>query len=109
MVDITQFLVIGIGVNGRHQAALNTNAIGYGFHHGCEAVSGAGGVGDDVVIGGQGVIIDAVYDGGISVGRGCRNNHLAGTSAQVGCRGFVLGEQAGALEHDIDMVIFPGQ
>ena len=57
--------------------------------HRREAVGGARGVGDDQVVLGQLVVVDAVDDGQVgAVGRG-RDQHALGAGLEVG-RGLVL-------------------
>jgi hypothetical protein len=63
-VDLVEdLLVVGVGVDRGHQPALDADRIVEHLGHGREAVGGARRVGDDLVIGGQLVVVDAIDDG----------------------------------------------
>jgi hypothetical protein len=73
------------------------------------AVSGAGGVGDYLLLPGVvSTLVDAEDDGGVLVAGGGGDDDFFG--AAIGMRpGFIgIGEFAGGLDNDIDAVIFPG-
>jgi hypothetical protein len=76
---------------------------------GREAVGGAGRVRDDRVRRRQLVVVHAVDDGDVLVGRGCRDQHLLRAGRQV-LRGAVAArEDARAFHRDVDAELAPGQ
>ena len=80
---VQDHLVAGVSVDGAHNAGLNLPAIVQSLSHGSQAVGGAGSSGDDVVILGQGVVVDIVNDGGQVVASGSGDNDLLGTGIDV--------------------------
>lgn len=109
VVDVGQILVVGVGVNGGHQAAFDAQLAVQHLGHGRQAVGGAGGVGDDLVRLAQQVVVDAIDHGGIGAfGRG-RDDHFAGAGADMRGRLGSVGEQAGAFKHHVDLLGGPGQ
>src|ERR1019366_6192348 len=68
-----------------------------------------GGVGDDLVILGQLVVVDAIDHGQVGAVGGRRHQHALGAGREMH-RGFVLGgEDAGAFHRDVDAEILPRQ
>ncbi len=57
----------------------------------------------------QGVVVDAVYDGGVRAFGGSRDNHFPGPGGDVRGGFFAVGEQTGAFKDDIDVLGFPWQ
>src|SRR6185312_8755650 len=100
--DVENALVVGVGVDGGHQRLLDAEAVVDNLGGGGEAVGGAGGVGDDVVLGWViRVLVDAEHDGDVLAFGRRGDDHLLDAVAQVG-PGFVrIGEEAGALDHDL--------
>src|SRR5690606_31845551 len=73
-------------------------------------VGGAGSVGNDGVGGLQHVVVHAVHDGGVNVlAARCGDDHLFGTALEVGRSLFLAGEEARALQNDVDVQLAPGQ
>ena len=60
-------LVAGIGVHRGHVAVLDADRLVQHVRHRREAIGGAGGVGDDVVLLRQLLVIDAIDDGQVRV------------------------------------------
>ena len=54
-----------------------------------------------------GVLVDAHDDGGVDVGAGRGDDHLAGARPQVCRRGGARAEQAGRLHDDVDAEVLP--
>ena len=74
-----------------------------------EAVGGAGGVGDDEVVLRQLVVVDAVDDRQVgAVGRS-RDDDALGAGREVGGGLVARGEDAGALEGDVDAEVLVRQ
>jgi hypothetical protein len=71
---------------------------------GRQAVGGAGGVGDDRVLGRQLVVIDAVDDGEIDALGRRRDQHALGAGVEMLLGALAVGEEAGAFERDVDIV-----
>jgi hypothetical protein len=95
-------LVVGVGVDRRHEALLDADRIVKHLGHGGEAVRGAGGVRDDHVVLRQLVVVDAVDDREVGAVGGSRDDDALGAGGQVS-RGLLLrGEDAGAFHGDID-------
>ena len=73
MRQVEEFLIIGVGVDGGHGAAVDAEGFLENFGDGREAVGGAGSVGNDVV--GRrivGLVVDAENERGVGTigGRG---------------------------------------
>ena len=77
--------------------------------HRGEAVGGAGGRGDDVVIGGQRLVVDVVDDRGEVVARGSGDDDLLGAGVDVSLGLGLGGVEAGALEDDVNAELAPGE
>jgi len=75
---------------------------------GSETVGGAAGVGDDVVVGNIKFIVVDTHNHRdvLSLGRS-GDDDLLGACGQMTLGLFGIGEEAGALKHDIDIEIFP--
>src|SRR5690625_5626838 len=73
VVHIAQRLVVGVGMYCRHGALFDTELVVQYLGNGRQAVSGARGVGDNLVAGLQGFMVNAVYHGGIHVSTGSRS------------------------------------
>ena len=111
MRAVLQVLVLGVGVHGGHQPALDAERVVEHLGQRCQAVGGAGGVGDHVV-GGRviGRLVHAQDDGGDAVaGGGRRHDDLASPGLQVTAGVGGLGEPAGGLHDDLRAEISPGQ
>ena len=66
-------------------------------------------VGDDLVILGQLVVVDAIDHGEVGAVGGRRDEHALGAGGQMQRRLVLGGEDAGAFHRDVDAEIFPGQ
>ena len=100
---IQRRLVAGVGVDGGHIAALDAEQVVQDLGHGGQGIGGARAVGDDDVVGSQGLMVDLVDDGLVGTVAGGRDQHPLGAGGQVG-RGLFLGrEDAGAFEGDVDV------
>ena len=53
--------------------------------------------------------VDAIHHGGIGIGGGRGNQYLAGASLQVSGGLLPAGETAGAFQHQVHVVLPPGQ
>ena len=74
-----------------------------------QAIGRARGVGDDLVVLGQLVVVDAVDDGEVGAVGGRRDQHALGAGGQMRRRLVLRGEDAGALEGDVDAQLLPRQ
>ena len=102
-------LVVGVGVHRRHEALLDADRVVHHLGERRQAIGGAGGVGDDEMVAGQLVVVDAVDDGEIGIvgRRGDEDALGAGVEMRLG---LLLGsEEAGAFERDVDPERLPGQ
>lgn len=109
MVYIGQVLVVGVGVDGGHQALLDAQFALQHLGHRRQAVGGAGGVGDDLHVRRQHLFVDAIHHGGVGTLGGRGDQDLARAGCKM-CGGLVaFGEQPGAFEHHIDLMGFPRQ
>ncbi len=102
-------LVVGIRVNGVHQAALDAESIIQHFGGGSEAVGGARSVRDNVMPGGIiHVFIDAQHHCQIfAFGRG-GNDDLLRAALEMRRRFIGISEKAGRFDHQVDTIIAPG-
>ena len=98
---IKNFLIVGIGVHRRHQALHDAKLAVQ--HHGDrrQAVGGARGVGNDVVAGFKLVVVHAVNHCQINILARRGDQHLLGTSGDVGAGLGGIGEEAGAFQGDL--------
>ena len=102
-------LVAGVGMDRGHEAGFDADRVVEHLGDRRQAVGGARGVGDDLVVLGQLVVVDAEDHGEIGAVGGRRNQHALGAGGQMR-RGLVLGgEDAGALQRDVDAEILPRQ
>ncbi|MNR07933.1 hypothetical protein D3C85_1240660 [compost metagenome] len=110
MTHVGQHLVVGEGVNGGHQALLDTDGVVQRLGHRGQAVGGAGRVGHHGHVGGQHVVVHTVDDGGVNVvaARG-RDQHLLGAGVDVRLALFLAGEGTGALQHQVHLQRVPRQ
>jgi len=95
-------------MNGGHDAGDDGIGLVQGVGHGGQAVGGAGSSGDDLILSGQGLLVDGVDDGLQVVAGGSRDNDLAGASLDVGLSLSLAGVEAGALQNDVDAQLAPG-
>ena len=110
VIDVGQHLVVGVGVDGGHQAVEQADFFMQRLDQRSQAVGGARGVGDDGVRSLQHALVDAIDDGGVHIlAAGGGDDDLLGTTGQVGAGLFLGGEQAGALQHHVHVQILPGQ
>jgi hypothetical protein len=100
---------VGIGVDRGHEPLVDADGVVEHLGDRGEAIGCAGGVGDDLVIPGELVVVDPVDHGEVgAVGRR-RHQHALGAGGEMQ-RGLVLGgEDAGALERDVDAELLPRQ
>ena len=103
-------LVVGVAVDGGHDAVHHAEALVEHLDHRGQAVGGARGVGDDVVRGGVVPIgVDAEAEGGHVLALGGRaDDHLLRPAVDVGARLVPVGELARALEDDVHAGVAPG-
>ena len=57
---------------------------------------------------GQGLLVDAVNDGGQIIASGSGDDDLLGAGVDVGLALFLAGVEAGALQHDVHVQLAPG-
>ena len=109
MRTVEDHLVAGVGVDGGHDAAHDGSELVEGVRHGGEAVGGAGRRGNDGVVLGQSLFVDAVHDGGQVVAGGSGNDDFLRACVDVRLRLRLGGVETGAFEHDVHADFFPGQ
>ena len=108
MVDVGEHLVVGIGVDGGHQATDDTDMLVQHLGDRREAVGGAGGVRNHGVRGAQHIVVDAVDHRGVDIVAAWRGDHDLLRAAREVRRGLRLaGEEARTLEHKIDAELAP--
>ena len=74
-----------------------------------QAVGGAGSGGDDLILSGQGLLVNAVNDGLQIVASGSGDDNLLGASVDVGLALRLGGVEAGALQNNVHADLAPGQ
>ena len=110
MVDVRQNLIIGVRMNGRHDAVLDANHVMQRLNQRRQAVGRAGSIRNNSVILGQRVVVDAIYDGAINVrATRCRNNDFLGARFDVLARRLTSAEKSGALEYNFYAQFAPRQ
>ena len=95
-------LVVGVAVDCRHDARRDAEGVVQDVNDRCEAVGGAGGVGDDVVFGGVVFgVVDAQDEGDVLVGGGSGDNDLFNRFAEVGLGLGGVGEETSGFNDDL--------
>ncbi len=110
MIDVRQHLVVGVGVDGGHQAVHDADLVVQHLGQRCQAVGGARGVGDHLMRRRELVVVDAEHEGAVHVlvaGRG--DDHFLGAGGEMRAGLGLGGEQAGAFQHHVDAQFAPGQ
>src|SRR5579862_2626459 len=108
--QVERALGIGVGVNGAHEAVLDAEVVQQHLDHGRQAVGGAGGVGDNVVLGGiVFVVVDAEDYGDVLVlgGRGDDDFLSAGFEVLGGVG--ASGAEARGFDDELDTELVPTQ
>ncbi|MCU1252514.1 MAG: glyceraldehyde-3-phosphate dehydrogenase [Edaphobacter sp.] len=102
MRGVEDDLVVGVAVNGGHDAGGDAEGVVENLDNGSEAVGGAARVGDDVVLGRVVLIfVDAEDDGDVLVARGGGDDDLLDARAEVGFCLLRVGEEAGGFDDDL--------
>ena len=108
MGGVEHDLIVGVGVDRGHNAGLDGEGVVEHLDDGGQAVGGAGGVREDVVLGGVVfLLVDAEDEGEVFVGGGCGDDDFlygrstaAGAAAEVGFGLGGVGEEAGGFDDD---------
>ena len=95
-------------MNGGHDAGDDGEGLVQGVGHRSQAVGGAGSSGDDLILSGQGLLVDGVNDGLQILASGGRDNDLLSASLNVSHSLVLAGVETGALQNDIDAQLAPG-
>src|SRR4029077_19450050 len=99
---VEEFLIVGVGVDGGHRAAVDAKGFLENFGDGSETVGGAGSVGNDVVLGGVvGLIVHAEDEGGIGAVGGSGDDNFFHGRAQMLLGIGAFGEEAGGFDDDV--------
>ena len=108
--EVEDDLVVGVAVDGGHDAADDAAVREQDLDDGREAVGGAAGVGDDVVLGCVVLVfVDAEDEGDVFVGGGSGDDDFLYGRAEVSLGLGGIGEVAGGLDDDLRAYISPGQ
>ena len=108
--EVEQALVVRVRVDRRHETLLDAEVVEHDLGDRCEAVRRARAVRDDVVL--RAVVLVVVHahdERDVVVLRGRADDDLAGAGGEVRCRLLLVGEEARALEHDVDALRLPRQ
>ena len=106
--EVEDDLVVGVAVDGGHDAATMPKVSLRDLDDRREAVGGAAGVGDDVVLGRVVLVfVDAEHEGDVFVGGGGGDDDLLDGRAEVGLGLFGVGEEAGGLDDDLRADVGP--
>ncbi len=110
MRRVEQPLVARVRMNGRHQAGFDSEAVVEDLRHRGQAVRGAGGIADDVVL--PWIVsfaVDAKHDRDVFVLGRRRDDDLLGASlVDVDLRLVGVGEEARRFDDDVDPQVLPG-
>ena len=103
-------LVVGVGVDRRHQALLDAEGVVEDLGERGEAVGGAGGVGDDLEVLVDDLVVHAQDDRGVQLvlGRGAQDD-APGAGVDVLLELLLAGEEAGGLQGDLAAEGLPRQ
>ena len=110
MVDVSQHLIVRIGMNRVHDTVLDTDRLVEHLRERRKTVRRARRVRDDRVASLEHIVVDAVHDGRIDlVTRGSGNDDFLRAGLEMR-RGLVLRrEKTRALEHDVNAELAPRQ
>ncbi|KAF5043916.1 hypothetical protein DSECCO2_497260 [anaerobic digester metagenome] len=110
MGQIEDALVVGVAMDGGHEAIHDAEFILQHFGHGSKAIRSAGSIGNDGVLCLQGVVINAHHDGGIHfiLGRSGENNLLSSGLKVLGSLFFGSKNPRG-FDHKFHAQVFPRQ
>ena len=111
MCKIQNPLVVRVGMDGGHQAALDLEVFMQNLDERREAIGGAGGVGNDVVfLRIVQVVVDPHDDRDVLLLRGCGNQHLfCAAAGDMHLCLFPGRKKTCRFDHDIDPHLFPHQ
>jgi len=108
--EVEQALVVGVGVHGDHVTAFHAEGVVQDLDHRSGAVGGARGVGNQLHVLGQHVVVDAEHDGGVQRVFGRHGEHdFLRAGLEVAFQLFALAEDAGGVDDDVDLEFLPGQ
>ena len=100
--EIEDVLIVGVAVDRGHRALFDAELLVQDLHNGRQAVGGAGGIRNDVVLGGiVGGIVHAEHDGDVFVLRRSGDDDLLHRTAQVLGGILGIGEAAGGFDDDL--------
>ena len=97
----------GDGVDGGHEATDDAELVVDDLDDGGKAVGGARGVGDDGLVGSEGLVVDTIDEHGC-IGRGSGDQDLLGAASDVGLSLGDGGEGTRGLDDPLDAVLAPG-
>ena len=105
---VEQVLVVGVGVHRGDQPLADAHRGVQHLGQRRQAVGGAGGIGDDLLVAQQ-VVVDAVHHRQVGAVQRVREQHARRTGGQVllGQRAFL--RLAGAVHHHVHVQLLPGQ
>ncbi len=109
MRAVLQVLVLGVGVDGGHQALDDAELVVEDLGQRAQAVRGARGVGDDVLAAVVLVVVDAEHDGDVLVAGRRGDDDLLGAGVEVALGLGAGGEDTGGLDDDVDTEVAPRQ
>ena len=110
VVGVEHRLVIHRRMYGGDRAVFDTDGVVQCLDYRHNPVGGAGRIGNDSVVGREGVMIDAEYHRCIHVGlRGLREQDTTSAPVQVSLHRGPIAEGAGALKHQVYPELPPGQ
>ena len=104
---VQDHLVAGVSMNGGHDAGNDRESLVQGVGHRSQAVGGAGSSRDNLVILGQGLLVDRVDDGLQVVAGRSRDNDLLSASSDVSHALLFAGVEAGALQNNVNADLAP--
>src|ERR1700676_439638 len=100
--EIEEALIVGVGVNGGHGAAVDAESVMKDFGDRSEAIGGAGGVGNDVMLGGiVGFVVDAEDESGVGTVGWRRDDDFLYRTAEMLFGFGAFGEESGGFDDDI--------
>ena len=108
--QVQHALIVGVAVYRGHDGLLDAEGLVNEFHWNAQGIGGAAGVGDDVVLGRVVILlVDAQHDGEVLIlGRG-RDDDFLRPARDVLAHALTVGEDAGALDHQVHAHLAPLQ
>ena len=108
MRSILCILIVGVGMDGCHQAIDDTEFFFQYLRHWCEAVGSTGGTANDRFAAIQYAMINIEYNCFQITGSRCRDHYSFGSSSEVSRCFVFISKETSTFQYHIYFMCFPG-